>query len=555
MKKLIIFLALLPPCFAATVFRVDPQAVTTVAGNAPPGGYPALYAVPGATINVCTDAACSIAATTYADSTGNTACPNTAQVVLAGTTLCTPTTGPQGQFGFWLAIGSTFYYTVTLPTGQRFGPFPVSSSTAGAATVTGGAGISCSPTSGAVVCTNTGVLSFNARTGAVVPTTGDYTAAQVTNAVDTTQTYSNPSWLTGLNISKLLGLTADTFVQGTSGNPQAGAFVNCVSAGGVYNYSTSSHTFSCHTLAGADIPQIALGSSGNGGVGGTLLPVNGGSGVSSPTAHGTLIAEGSSPFTAVAPNTAGFVLTSNGGSADPSYQAPQSVLPSASAQLQQLIIAPNTGNLTTTAWANPTLVDATRYNWTSQTPGGSLSIGNNTITLTPCPLGVNWNDPRLRLYISGGTGTAESVPVVSAGPGTCLGGGTSSGTITVTAAHTHSGAWTIQSSFAGIYEAIAANPFREVRVPAGVYNFLDCMSLSPTQSLVLTGDGYDPAGSSGTIIAGAAVTSSAGCANASLISEAASPGFPINPVTIRNMLIVGNGTSTPVINGVNFTNA
>jgi len=49
------------------------------------------------------------------------------------------------------------------------------------------------------------VASFNGRTGAVVPTLGDYTAAQVTNAVDTTQTYSNPTWITSLAFSKITG--------------------------------------------------------------------------------------------------------------------------------------------------------------------------------------------------------------------------------------------------------------------------------------------------------------------------------------------------------------
>ena len=42
------------------------------------------------------------------------------------------------------------------------------------------------------------VDSFNARTGPVVPTTGDYTAAMVTHALDSTQSYSDPAWLTGI---------------------------------------------------------------------------------------------------------------------------------------------------------------------------------------------------------------------------------------------------------------------------------------------------------------------------------------------------------------------
>jgi len=43
------------------------------------------------------------------------------------------------------------------------------------------------------------------RSGAVVAMGGDYTAAQVTNAVDVTQSYANPSWLASLAYGKLTG--------------------------------------------------------------------------------------------------------------------------------------------------------------------------------------------------------------------------------------------------------------------------------------------------------------------------------------------------------------
>ena len=52
------------------------------------------------------------------------------------------------------------------------------------------------------------VSSVFTRTGAVTATTGDYTAAQVTNAVDSTSTYSNPGWITALANAKITGLTA-----------------------------------------------------------------------------------------------------------------------------------------------------------------------------------------------------------------------------------------------------------------------------------------------------------------------------------------------------------
>ena len=48
------------------------------------------------------------------------------------------------------------------------------------------------------------VVSVFGRTGPVVAATGDYSASQVTNAVDRSQTYSDPMWLTGLNWSKIL---------------------------------------------------------------------------------------------------------------------------------------------------------------------------------------------------------------------------------------------------------------------------------------------------------------------------------------------------------------
>ena len=52
------------------------------------------------------------------------------------------------------------------------------------------------------------VSSVFTRTGAVVAVTGDYTAAQVTNAVDQTGSYTNPAWITSLPWSKITGAPA-----------------------------------------------------------------------------------------------------------------------------------------------------------------------------------------------------------------------------------------------------------------------------------------------------------------------------------------------------------
>ena len=99
------------------------------------------------------------------------------------------------------------------------------------------------------------------------------------------------------------------------------------------------------------------------------------------------------------------------------------------------------------------------YFW-SQTPGGTLAAGVETITLTPCPVGVDATDTKNYAYISGGTGTAEAVQyTTSGGAGTCT-SGAATGTIKVTVANSHSGAWTITN--AGFREAERASTHGDI---------------------------------------------------------------------------------------------
>lgn len=105
----------------------------------------------------------------------------------------------------------------------------------------------------------------------------------------------------------------------------------------------------------------------------------------------------------------------------------------------------------------------------SQTPGGSLIAGGvgQAITLTPCPLGLAGADTLHYVYFSGGTGTAEATLITG---GTCT-SGAASGTITVTPANAHSGAWTISSATFGLQEAqgTLGATGGEIRIPAGTY--------------------------------------------------------------------------------------
>lgn len=54
---------------------------------------------------------------------------------------------------------------------------------------------------------------------------------------------------------------------------------------------------------------------------GTLIPIYGGTGIVSATAHGVVLGEGTAPFDVLTPGTMGLGLVSNGASSDPSWQA------------------------------------------------------------------------------------------------------------------------------------------------------------------------------------------------------------------------------------------
>ena len=114
--------------------------------------------------------------------------------------------------------------------------------------------------------------------------------------------------------------------------------------------------------------------------------------------------------------------------------------------------------------AVPFLVSS-NFIFSPQTPGGTLAAGNNVITLSPVPKGINGSDTNHYVYISGGAGTAEPA-LITGGSATS---GSASGTLIINCANAHSGAWTIQSATAGIQEAITqlgANGGM-IMVPAG----------------------------------------------------------------------------------------
>lgn len=84
------------------------------------------------------------------------------------------------------------------------------------------------------------VTSIFGRTGDVVGATGDYYAAQIQNAVDATQTYDDPAWLNTLAWAKITGAPDfATLYEPALGNPAADGYVLTSTAAGVRSWQES----------------------------------------------------------------------------------------------------------------------------------------------------------------------------------------------------------------------------------------------------------------------------------------------------------------------------
>jgi hypothetical protein len=152
------------------------------------------------------------------------------------------------------------------------------------------------------------------------------------------------------------------------------------------------------------------------------------------------------------------------------------------------VVLPATNDYSVIQLKNIPFRSAPDYNFVAQSPGGSLTGGiANTVTLTPCPPGVNGLDSKHFLYVSGGVGTAEAVLIAG---GTCT-AGAASGTVVFTPSSNHSGAWTIASATAGIQEmlqALATAGGGVGYLPTGTYNLRATLTI-PAANVQLVGSG------------------------------------------------------------------
>jgi hypothetical protein len=150
------------------------------------------------------------------------------------------------------------------------------------------------------------------------------------------------------------------------------------------------------------------------------------------------------------------------------------------------------GNTTNSGSSTAPIVNTANYPWTqTPPPSTAIQVGPNTVTLTPCPKGVNGTDLWHYLYISG-TGTPEAVLITG---GSCTSRATS-GTIEFTAAYAHLKGYSIGTATAGVQEAVVdailptstGQISRQVTIDPGSHLFRARLSLRGT-GMTLTSSG------------------------------------------------------------------
>jgi hypothetical protein len=173
--------------------------------------------------------------------------------------------------------------------------------------------------------------------------------------------------------------------------------------------------------------QYVAAISGNAGGGGTV-PVTGALALTTITAHTVLVGEGSSPLVGVSPSTAGFVLTSNGTGADPSFQANAATVTWAndlagSSNTHQYVAAIS-GN----AGAGGTIpINATTLQFAATEVGPTISQASTTtngqnLTLTPQAATTTGYSGDLIIQLSApGSGTTEAAVAILRGGAVLVG--------------------------------------------------------------------------------------------------------------------------------------
>lgn len=333
----------------------------------------------------------------------------------SSTPLANPFTA--SSFGYWFFYGANGRYDVKLSGGGLPAPLTLFD-----VILTDPANFSA------------GVTSFNTRTGAVVPASGDYSFSMISGNITAHTHLSNSQG--GQLAEGALSLSNVATNNATTGRHGFLKILSNVATeymDGTGNWSTPSFSAPVTSVFGRTGAVVAVTNDYDfTQINGTNAVNKGGTGATTLT--GILEGHGTSAFTANAASQALKYLRSKPNVVTAAYEF-ASILP----------------------------VNAADYTFTL-TPGGSVAVGANSITVAPCPGGVNGTDTDHPIRLSGGVGTAETVTISG---GSCT-SGAASGTIGFTAANTHTGAWTITSATCGSKEAFTANGDGSfVIIPAG----------------------------------------------------------------------------------------
>lgn len=207
----------------------------------------------------------------------------------------------------------------------------------------------------------------------------------ISQGTSTLPAYSNtlPSTVQG-NITTVGTVTSGTW-NGSVIDPAHGGT-------GIANNNSSTLTISGNfgtTLTVTGTTGVTLPTSGTLATTSQLLttPVsvgNGGTGRSTLTNHGVLVGATTSAITQLAAGSAGQVLQSGGGSADPAYSTP--TYPAASGTSRKILVSDGTNNVySTETWATPgssgNILTSDGTNWNSSAPlSGLLTYTTTTLT-------------------------------------------------------------------------------------------------------------------------------------------------------------------------------
>jgi hypothetical protein len=145
----------------------------------------------------------------------------------------------------------------------------------------------------------------------------------------------------------------------------------------------------------------------------------------------------------------------------------------------------------TTAGSEPPVVNTVSYRWNEIPAGGGIKAGLASVTLAPCPPGVNGTDAWHYLYVSK-TGTPEVVLITG---GTCI-ARAKSGTIDFTTKYDHPAGYSVSSATDGVQEATIGASIsqsggqisRNVTIDPGAHLFRARLSIRAT-GITIVGSG------------------------------------------------------------------